>query len=101
MNSGCYTAMVTPFDGAAVDETGLTRLAEFQIQNGITGLLAVGTTGESPTLAWQEHHRVVQIISQHAKGKCLCIAGAGSNNTKEALSATRHAAEAGVDAVPL
>ncbi len=101
MNSGCYTAMVTPFDGAAVDETGLTRLADFQIQNGITGLLAVGTTGESPTLAWQEHHRAVQIISQHAKGKCLCIAGAGSNNTKEALSATRHAAEAGVDAVLL
>ncbi|MDX2454634.1 4-hydroxy-tetrahydrodipicolinate synthase [Desulfosarcina sp.] len=101
MNSGCYTAMVTPFDGAAVDETGLTRLADFQIQIGITGLLAVGPTGESPTLAWQEHHRVVQIISQHAKGKCLCIAGAGSNNTKEALSATRHAAEAGVDAVLL
>jgi phosphoketolase len=101
MISGCYTAMVTPFDGAAVDETGLSRLADFQIQNGITGLLAVGTTGESPTLAWQEHHRVVQIISQRAKGKCLCIAGAGSNNTEEALSATRHAAEAGVDAVLL
>jgi 4-hydroxy-tetrahydrodipicolinate synthase len=101
MISGCYTAMVTPFDGAAVDETGLSRLADFQIQNGITGLLAVGTTGESPTLAWQEHHRVVQIISQRAKGKCLCIAGAGSNNTEEALSAARHAAEAGVDAVLL
>ena len=101
MNSGCYTAIVTPFDGTAVDETGLTRLADFQIQNGITGLLAVGTTGESPTLAWQEHHRVVQIISKHVKGKCLCIAGAGSNNTKEALSAARHAAEAGVDAVLL
>jgi 4-hydroxy-tetrahydrodipicolinate synthase len=102
MISGCYTAMVTPFDGAAVDETGLSRLADFQIQNGITGILAVGTTGESPTLAWEEHHRVVQIISPgSAKGKCLCIAGAGSNNTKEALSATRHAAEAGVDAVLL
>ena len=101
MISGCYTAMVTPFDGAAIDETGLTRLADFQVQNGITGLLAVGTTGESPTLAWQEHHRVVEIIAQHAKGKCLCIAGAGSNNTNEALSATRHAAEVGVDAVLL
>jgi 4-hydroxy-tetrahydrodipicolinate synthase len=101
MNSGCYTAMVTPFDGAAVDETGLARLSAFQIQNGITGILAVGTTGESPTLAWEEHHRVVQIISRQTKGKCLCIAGAGSNNTKEALSATRHAAEAGADAVLL
>jgi 4-hydroxy-tetrahydrodipicolinate synthase len=57
--------------------------------------------GESPTLAWEEHHRAVQIISQKAKGKCLCIAGAGSNNTKEALSASRHAAEAGADAVLL
>ncbi|MEE4113114.1 MAG: 4-hydroxy-tetrahydrodipicolinate synthase [Desulfobacteraceae bacterium] len=101
MNSGCYTAMVTPFDGAAVDESGLTRLADFQIQNGVAGILAVGTTGESPTLAWEEHHRVVQILSRHAKGKCLCIAGAGSNNTKEALSAVRHAAEAGADAVLL
>lgn len=101
MNTGCYTAMVTPFDGDAVDETGLARLADFQIQNGISGLLAVGTTGESPTLAWEEHHRVVQIYAQQAKGRCLCIAGAGSNNTKEALSATRHAAEAGVDAVLL
>lgn len=101
MNTGCYTAMVTPFNAAAVDETGLARLADFQIQNGIRGLLAVGTTGESPTLGWEEHHRVVQLYAQQAKGKCLCIAGAGSNNTKEALSATRHAAEAGVDAVLL
>lgn len=101
MNPGCYTAMVTPFVGSAVDEQGLARLAEFQIQNGITGILAVGTTGESPTLGWEEHHQVVQIYARQAKGKCLCIAGAGSNNTKEALAATRHAAEAGVDAVLL
>ena len=101
MDSRCYTAMVTPFSGDAVDEAGLARLADFQIQNGIDGILAVGTTGESPTLAWQEHHRLVQLYAQHAKGKCLCIAGAGSNNTKEALSATRHAMEAGVDAVLL
>ncbi len=101
MISGCYTAIVTPFDGVSVDETGLARLADFQIQNGITGILAVGTTGESPTLAWEEHFRVVQIISKQTKGKCLCIAGTGSNNTKEALSATRHAVEAGADAVLL
>ena len=101
MDSICYTAMVTPFLGDAVDEAGLARLADFQIQNGIDGLLAVGTTGESPTLAWQEHHQVVQVYAQHAKGKCRCIAGAGSNNTKEALSATRHAMDAGVDAVLL
>jgi 4-hydroxy-tetrahydrodipicolinate synthase len=101
MDSVCYTAMLTPFDGDAVDEAGLARLADFQIQNGIDGILAAGTTGESPTLAWQEHHRLVQLYAQHAKGKCLRIAGAGSNNTKEALSATRHAMEAGVDAVLL
>ncbi|MFO7715458.1 4-hydroxy-tetrahydrodipicolinate synthase [Desulfosarcina sp.] len=101
MNSGCYTAMVTPFDGSEVDEAGLARLADFQIQNGISGILAVGTTGESPTLAWEEHNRVVQHYSRRTKGKCLCIAGAGSNNTKEALSATRHAVEAGADAVLL
>jgi 4-hydroxy-tetrahydrodipicolinate synthase len=93
--------MVTPFDGAEIDETGLARLAEFQIQNGISGILAAGTTGESPTLAWEEHHRVIQCYSRHARGQCLCIAGAGSNNTKEALSATHHAVEAGVDAVLL
>jgi len=101
MNPGCYTAIVTPFDGDAVDESGLARLADFQIQNGISGILAVGTTGESPTLAWEEHHHVVEAYARLAKGKCLCIAGAGSNNTKEALSATQEAAEAGVDAVLL
>jgi 4-hydroxy-tetrahydrodipicolinate synthase len=101
MKSGCYTAMVTPFDGAGVDEPGLARLADFQIQNGISGILAVGTTGESPTLDWEEHHRVVQIYCQQARGRCLCIAGVGSNNTQEALSATHHAVDAGVDAVLL
>ena len=101
MNSGCYTAIVTPFAGDAVDEEGLARLADFQIQNGITGILEVGTTGESPTLAWKEHHHVVKSYVDLAKGKCLSIAGAGSNNTKEALAATEHAAEAGADAVLL
>lgn len=101
MDSICYTAMVTPFLGDAVDDNGLSRLADFQIQNGIDGLLAVGTTGESPTLTWQEHHQVVQVYAQQAKGKCRCIAGAGSNNTNEALAATGHAVEAGVDGVLL
>ncbi|WP_306303934.1 dihydrodipicolinate synthase family protein [Desulfosarcina cetonica] len=101
MKPVCYTAMVTPFAGEAVDEVGLARLADFQIQNGITGILAVGTTGESPTLGWEEHHRVVQLYAQKAEGNCLCIAGAGSNNTKEALSATGHALDAGVDGVLL
>ena len=101
MQSGCYTALVTPFEGSNVDEPGLSRLVDFQIENGITGILAVGTTGESPTLDWEEHNRVVQMVAAQTRGKCLCIAGTGSNNTKEALSATRHAVEAGVEAVLL
>ena len=101
MNPVCYTAMVTPFANGAVDETGIARLTAFQAQNGITGILAVGTTGESPTLGWQEHHHVVEAYAREARGKCLCIAGAGSNNTREALSATREAVEAGVDGVLL
>jgi 4-hydroxy-tetrahydrodipicolinate synthase len=103
MNTGCYTAMVTPFTGenCALDSEGLEQLAEFQIQNGITGLLAVGTTGESPTLSEAEHHRVVEIIAAKAKDRCLCVAGTGSNNTKDSMAATAHAAKIGVDAVLL
>ena len=103
MNPGCYTALVTPFveDGSEVDRDGLNQLATFQIENGITGILAVGTTGESPTLAWEEHNDVIEIIAKSTQGKCRCIAGTGSNNTKEALTATRHAAQKGVDAVLL
>lgn len=103
MNPGCYTALVTPFveDGSEVDRDGLNQLAAFQIENGITGILAVGTTGESPTLAWEEHNDVVEIVAKSTQGKCLCIAGTGSNNTNEALAATVHAAQQGVDAVLL
>jgi len=101
MNTGCYTALVTPFRGDAVDEEGLNRLIDFQIDNGITGILAVGTTGESPVLSWKEHNKVIEIVAKKTKGKCLCIAGTGSNNTKEAISATEHAVKAGADAVLL
>lgn len=103
MTPGCYTALVTPFtqDGTQVDYPGLEKLIHFQIENGITGILAVGTTGESPTLGWEEHDAVVEKVATATKGRCLCIAGAGSNNTKEALSATEHSAAMGVDAVLL
>jgi 4-hydroxy-tetrahydrodipicolinate synthase len=103
MKSGCYTALVTPFtsDGGRVDEEGLQRLIAFQIENDITGILAVGTTGESPTLAWEEHHAVVDQTARMAKGNCMCIAGTGSNNTSEALAATKRAARQGADAVLL
>ena len=103
MKPGCYTALVTPFttDGTRVDREGLEQLAAFQIDGGITGILAVGTTGESPTLDWEEHNLVVEQVAKACKGRCLCIAGTGSNNTQEAMKATAHAVEQGVDAVLL
>ncbi len=101
MKSGCYTALITPFKDDLVDYDGLAKLSDFQIANKITGILAAGTTGESPTLAWDEHNKVTEIIADKSKGNCFCIAGTGSNNTKEALSATKHACDAGVDAILL
>ena len=101
MITGSYTALVTPFAGDAVDYEGLEKLAQFQVQNGIKGILAVGTTGESPVLTWEEHLKVVEKVAEQTRGKCKCIAGTGSNNTKECMEATKHAAEAGVDAVLL
>jgi len=101
MNSGAYTAIATPFKDGAVDYDGLEKLVDFQIQNGITGIVAVGTTGESPVLSWNEHNRVIEVVAKKTKGKCLCIAGTGSNNTAESLAGSKHAAAAGVDAVLL
>ena len=66
MNTGCYTALITPFKRDAVDEEGLNRLIDFQIENGITGILAVGTTGESPVLSWEEHNKVVEIVAKQS-----------------------------------
>jgi 4-hydroxy-tetrahydrodipicolinate synthase len=102
MKSGCFTAIATPFtDDGKVDYDGLDKLAEFQIQNGITGIVAVGTTGESPVLSWDEHNKIIEAITKKTKDRCICIAGTGSNNTAESLEATRHAAEVGADAVLL
>jgi 4-hydroxy-tetrahydrodipicolinate synthase len=103
MDQGCYTAIITPFTNTAtaVDYPFLEKLVEFQLTNGITGILAAGTTGESPTLAWEEHHKVTHNIAAQTRGKCLCIAGTGSNNTKESLVATEQAIASGADAVLL
>jgi 4-hydroxy-tetrahydrodipicolinate synthase len=101
MHSGCYTAIATPYKDDAVDYDGLDKLVEFQIQNEITGILAVGTTGESPVLTWDEHNKVIETVANKTKGKCICIAGTGSNNTAESLEGTKHAAEVGADAVLL
>ncbi|MEJ2640378.1 MAG: 4-hydroxy-tetrahydrodipicolinate synthase [Desulfosarcinaceae bacterium] len=101
MQSGAYTAIITPFTESGVDHDGLQQLIDFQIQNGITGILAVGTTGESPTLSWDEHIETIASVADQTKGRCLCIAGAGSNNTQESLDAVDHAAKAGAEGVLL
>jgi 4-hydroxy-tetrahydrodipicolinate synthase len=101
MIKGAYTALTTPFDGDSIDFEGLDALVDFQIQNGISGILAVGTTGESPTLNWEEHIYVIEKVAKRAEGKCMRIAGTGSNNTRESLDGTKHAVEVGADAVLL
>lgn len=101
MLSGTYTAIITPFSDDKLDYDGLMQLISFQIENKVDGILAVGTTGESPTLSWNEHNDVIHYVVKQAKGKCKCIAGTGSNNTNEALAASRHAVDAGVDAILL
>jgi 4-hydroxy-tetrahydrodipicolinate synthase len=101
MIRGCHTALITPFKDDAVKYEGLGDLVDFQIKNGISGILAVGTTGESPSLTWEEHNKVIEFIAQKTRNKCICIAGTGSNNTNEAIAATRYAVDAGVDAILL
>jgi 4-hydroxy-tetrahydrodipicolinate synthase len=95
---GCYTALVTPFRDGSVDETALQALVEAQIAAGIDGLVPVGTTGESPTLDFEEHERVIDIVVEAAAGRCPVIAGTGGNSTSEAVRLTRHARKAGADA---
>lgn len=101
MIKGCFTALITPFADDDLDYEGLEKLVDFQIENGITGILVAGTTGESPTLNWDEHNKVTETVVKQTKGKCISIAGTGSNNTKETLNGTKHAAEVGADAVLL
>jgi 4-hydroxy-tetrahydrodipicolinate synthase len=97
---GCYVAIVTPFDRQdVVDENGLRRNIEFLIQKGVDGIVPCGTTGESATLSWEEHLRVVDIALDQARGRIRVIAGAGSNNTKEAIEAAKHARDKRADAI--
>jgi 4-hydroxy-tetrahydrodipicolinate synthase len=84
-----------------VDYEGLHQLADFQIDQGAKGILAVGTTGESPTLDWSEHNRVIEKIHEYASPRVLTIAGTGSNSTQESIEGTEHAQRTGVNCVLL
>jgi len=97
--TGSITALVTPFSEGGVDEAAFQRLVEWQIEQGSHGLVPCGTTGESPTLSHQEHKRVVELTIEAAKRRVPVIAGAGSNNTIEAIELSKHAERAGADAL--
>ena len=95
--SGCFTALVTPMKkNLEVDWEGLKKLVEFQVEQGVSGIVATGTTGESPTLTWDEHEKVIEKVHEYISGRCITIAGTGSNNTEEAINATKHTWDFGV-----
>jgi 4-hydroxy-tetrahydrodipicolinate synthase len=96
---GSMTALITPFRGDELDLAAFEKLVEWQINSGTTGLIPCGTTGESPTLSHEEHHKVVEACVAVAAGRAPVIAGAGSNSTKEAITLTQHAQKVGADAV--
>jgi 4-hydroxy-tetrahydrodipicolinate synthase len=98
MFKGSFVALITPFTGGKVDEKRFQDFVDWQIREGTHGLVPVGTTGESPTLSHEEHHRVVDLCIEAAAGRVPVVAGAGSNSTAEAISLTRHAKQAGATA---
>jgi 4-hydroxy-tetrahydrodipicolinate synthase len=97
MFRGTYTALVTPFQEGELDLPALEKLIEEQIAAGITGVVAVGTTGESPTLSHEEKEQVIRLTVEIAKGRCQVLAGTGSNSTAAAVMATEAAEKMGVD----
>jgi 4-hydroxy-tetrahydrodipicolinate synthase len=97
MFTGVMTALVTPFRRGAVDEDSLRALVEDQIANGIDGLVPVGTTGESPTLTFEEHIRVIEVVVNATAKRVPVIAGTGSNSTKEAIELSQAAKKVGAD----
>ncbi|MFA6349610.1 MAG: 4-hydroxy-tetrahydrodipicolinate synthase [Candidatus Omnitrophota bacterium] len=98
MFRGSIVAIVTPFKNGKVDEKKLRELVEFHIKNGTSGIVPCGTTGESATLSFEEHDRVIEIVIEQVKKRIQVIAGTGSNSTEEAVMLTKHAKKAGADA---
>jgi 4-hydroxy-tetrahydrodipicolinate synthase len=97
MFKGSITALITPFKNGLVDEDALRRFVDWQITEGTHGLVPTGTTGESPTLNFDEHKRVIEITIEAARGRVPVIAGTGSNATDEAIELSTHAEKAGAD----
>ena len=98
MFTGTYTAIVTPFKKSGqLDETALERLIKLQVKGGVDGIVPVGTTGESPTLDYEEHIRVIELAVKFAGGRVKVLAGTGANSTSEAIYLTKAAEEVGAD----
>lgn len=99
MFAGVHTALATPFlEDGTIDSESFRNLIDLSLDNGISGVVPTGTTGESPTLSHEEHCRVIELAVKHTNGRGLVIAGTGSNSTREAISMTQHAEQAGADA---
>jgi 4-hydroxy-tetrahydrodipicolinate synthase len=98
MFKGSMVALVTPFKNGKIDEKALAELVEFHIKNGTTALVPCGTTGESATLNYEEHDKVIELTIEFAGGRLPVIAGTGSNSTEEAIMLTKHAKKAGARA---
>lgn len=94
---GSMVAIVTPFKNDKIDEKSLKKLVKFHIDNNTQGIVPCGTTGESATLSFEEHNRVIDIVVEASGGKIKVIAGTGSNNTREAIELTKYAKKAGCD----
>jgi len=97
MFKGSNVALITPFKNNKLDEEAYVALIHFHLKNGTSGLIPAGTTGESPTLSHDEHQRTIQLCVRESKGKIPVIAGTGSNSTKEAISLTKFAEQAGAN----
>jgi 4-hydroxy-tetrahydrodipicolinate synthase len=101
MIKGIYTALITPMTETGIDVPALEALIEWQVQQGVHGIVPCGTTGESPTLTHEEHKRIVEIAVKVASGRVQVMAGAGSNSTAETIDLIRHAKKAGADSALL
>lgn len=101
MFAGTHTAIVTPFRNGQIDEAALRKLVDYQFAGGVQGVVPCGTTGESPTLDYDEHERVIQLTVEYTAGRGIVMAGTGSNSTREAVEMTQEAEAAGANAALL